>query len=70
MDKEPKKARAKKKEREEKKEENETVSVKRRCVGSVFSETFDIVSQGVDSERCGRLSRGDLLAVADDSSDW
>ena len=38
------------------KEENETGTVKRRCVGSVSVEAFEIFSQGGDLESCGDLS--------------
>ena len=44
--------------REEEREENETVSAKRWCVGSFSAETFDIFSQGEDSESCGGFFLG------------
>ena len=34
-------------------EENETVRAKRRCVGFISAEAFDIFSQGEDVESCG-----------------
>ena len=39
--------------RDEEKEENEAVSARRRCVGFISREAFDIESQGEDSESCG-----------------
>ena len=55
--------------REEEKEENETVSAKRRCVGLVSSDAFDIFSQGEDLESCGGFSWEDFLEELDDLSD-
>ena len=69
IDKETKEETSKKRTREEEKEENETVSAERRCVGSVSAETFDIFSQGEDSESCGCFSWCDLLKNPDDLSD-
>ena len=69
LDKETEEETSKKKMREEGREENETVSAKRRCVGSVYAETFDIFGQGEDSESCGGFSWGDLLKNPDDLSD-
>ena len=48
--KETKEKRGKKRRREEEKEENETESVKRRCIGSVSVEAFEIFSQERDLE--------------------
>ena len=45
-DKETKAERSEKRRREGEKEENEARSVKRRCVGCVSVEAFDIFSQG------------------------
>ena len=45
-DKETKEERSEKRRREGKKEENEARSVKRRCVGCVSVEAFEIFSQG------------------------
>ena len=42
--------------REEEKEENETVSAKRRCVGFISAQAFDIISQGKDLESGGDVS--------------
>ena len=42
--------------REEEREENETVSARRRCVGLISAETFDILSQEEDLESCGGVS--------------
>ena len=56
--KETKEGMGKKRRREEEKDENETESVKRRCVGSVSVEAFDIFSQERDMESCGGLSWG------------
>ena len=39
--------------RDGEKEENEAVSARRRCVGFISREAFDIESQGEDSESCG-----------------
>ena len=39
--------------RDGEKEENEAVSARRRCVGFISREGFDIESQGEDSESCG-----------------
>ena len=50
----------KKRRREEEKEENGTVSVERRCVGSVSVEALEIFSQRRDLESCSDLSWGDL----------
>ena len=55
--------------KEEEKDENETVSAKRRCVGSVTVEAFYIFSQGEDLECCGGFSWRDLLEEPDDLSD-
>ena len=48
------------------KEENETVSAKRRCVGLVSAEAFDIFGQGEDLESCGGFSWEDILEEPDD----
>ena len=56
IDKETEEETSKKRLKEEETEENKTVSADRRCVGSVFAETFDISSQGEDSESCGGFS--------------
>ena len=37
------------------------MSAKRRCVGFISAETFDIFSQGEDLVSCGGVSWGDLL---------
>ena len=42
--------------RDGEKEENETVSAKRRCVGFISAEAFDIFIQGEDLESCGGVS--------------
>ena len=60
---------SKKRTREEEKEENETVSVKRRCVGFLSAESFDIFSHGEDLESCGGVSWSDLLENPDYFSD-
>ena len=65
--KETKEERGKKRRREEEKEVNETESAKRRCVGFVSVEAFDIFSQSGDLESCGGLSRRNLL---EKSEDW
>ena len=44
------------KERDGEKEENETVSAKRRCVGFLSADAFDIFIQGEDLESCGGVS--------------
>ena len=59
----------KKRTREEEKEENKTVSVKRKCVGFLSAESFDIFSHGEDLESCGGVSCGDLLENPDYFSD-
>ena len=56
LDKETEEEASKKRTREGEREENETVSAERRCVVSVSAETFDIFSQGEDSESCGGFS--------------
>ena len=48
---------------------NETMSVKRRCVGFISAEAFDIFRQGEDLESCGGVSCGDLLENPDYFSD-
>ena len=60
--KETKEEMGKKRRREEETEENETESVKKRCVGSVSVEAFDI-------ESCGGLSWEDFLEKPEDLSD-
>ena len=67
--KETKEEMGKKRRREEEKEENETESVKRRCVGSVSVEAFEIFSQGGDMESCGDVSWERLLEEPEDRSD-
>ena len=44
------------------------MSAKRRCVGSVSAEAFDILCQVEDWESCGGLSWEDLLEKPDDLS--
>ena len=66
---EKKEARSGKRTREEEKEENETVSAKRRFVGYISAEAFDIFSQGEYVESCGGVSWSDLLEKPDDLSD-
>ena len=56
-----KKKRVKRGKESRKKEENETEAVKRRCEGCVSVEVFEMFSHGEDLERCGDLSREDLL---------
>ena len=47
--------------RDGEKEENETVSAKRRCVGFISAEAFDIFCQGEDLESGGGVSWGGLV---------
>ena len=58
-----------KRRRGEEKEENETETVKRRCVGFVSVEAFEICSHGRDLESCGDLSWEDFLDTTEDLSD-
>ena len=55
--------------REGEKEGKETVTVKRRCVGSVSEEAFDFFSQGRDLESCGDLSWETFLDKPENLSD-
>ena len=64
-----KEERGEKRRREGEKEEIERETVKRRCVGSVSVEAFEIFSQGRDLESCGYLSCEDLLDKPEDLSD-
>ena len=50
------------------KKENETVTGKRRCVGFVSVEAFEIFSQGEDLVSCGDISWEDLLEEPEDLS--
>ena len=52
VDREAKEEQSEKRIREEEKEGNETLIVKRRCVNSVSTEAFDILSQGEELESC------------------
>ena len=51
---------------EEEQEEDETVSAKRRCVGFVSAEIFDIFGQGKDLESCDCFSWSLLLENPDE----